>query len=274
MASCGYTAAVPTPAPSPTASSDLLAAIRTRGVLRIATDANYPPQSFRNADGTWTGFDIEVGREIARRLGVEPEFLDISFDLIVQGGWHNRWDIHVGSMTITAERRHALLFTEPYYYTPAIFAVHASSAAHAPADLAGGSVGVGIATTYEAYLQGNLTLEGESILVQPPSVTIQHYDTDLLALQDLALGDGVHLKAALTALPTVDKAIKEGLALRVLGTPVFYEALAVALDKQNAFDSAPLVAAISGQIAAMRADGTLSKLSVNAYGVDLAVKTR
>ena len=44
------------------------------GVLRVSTDKDYAPQSFREPDGSWVGFDIDVGTEIAERLGVEPEF--------------------------------------------------------------------------------------------------------------------------------------------------------------------------------------------------------
>src|SRR5262249_42926116 len=62
--------------------NDLLADVKKRGKLLIATDANYKPQSFKNADGTWDGFDIAVGNEVAKRLGVEAEFQDISWDII------------------------------------------------------------------------------------------------------------------------------------------------------------------------------------------------
>src|SRR5437868_862323 len=98
------TAAEPTAATAeqPTAQSaaggGLLDVVKQRGKLMIATDANYKPQSFKNADGTWEGFDIGVGREIAKRLGVQAEFLDISFDVITAGSWNGRWDMNVGSM--------------------------------------------------------------------------------------------------------------------------------------------------------------------------------
>jgi polar amino acid transport system substrate-binding protein len=275
----GAPAAAPTVAPAadaptaaPAAADDLLAEVKARGKILIATDSNYAPQSFKKSDNTWEGFDIDVATEIAKRLGVAPEFLDISFDVITAGGWNGRWDINVGSMTVTAGRKEAIYFTAPYYYTPASIAVHADSTATSVADLAGKNIGVGAGTTYLDYLNGSLALEGESILTPAPKVTVKVYDTDNLALEDLALGNGTRLDAAMSALPTIDNAIKNGKPLKVLGDPVYYEALAVALDKKSPKDSQSLTDAISKIIEEMRADGTLTKLSLKYYGVDISTK--
>lgn len=278
LAACGQTgggapAANPTVAPaSAGGASDLLADVQSRGVLRVATDSNYRPQSFKNPDGSWEGFDVDVAREIAKRLGVEVEFLDISFDVITAGGWNNRWDINVGSMTITPGRKEALIFTGPYYYTPAAFAIHANSSTAAIADLAGKRIGVGAATTYLSYLEGTLTLEDETIVTTAPQGAVSVYDNDQLALADLALGDGTRLDAVLTALPTIDDAIKNGQPFKVLGEPVYYEALAVALDRTSTLNGQGLADEISRVIAEMRADGTLTALSEKHYGIDLTTK--
>src|SRR6266545_3829474 len=179
----------------------LLDDVKKRGKLLISTDANYKPQSFKNSDGSWDGFDIDVGKEIAKRLGVEAEFLDINFDIITAGGWNDRWDMNVGSMTVTPKRKEALYFTTPYYYTPASFVVHKDSKAASIDDLKGKKVGVGSGTTYLDYLQNKLSLEGEQILKPvPEGIEAKIYDTDQLALEDLSLGDGARLDGVLTAL--------------------------------------------------------------------------
>ena len=258
---------------APEGGADLLSDVQERGTLLVATDSNYAPQSFKNPDDTWEGFDIDVAREIANRLGVEIEFLDISFDVVTAGSWNDRWDINVGSMTVTPERQESLIFTAPYYYTPAAFAVHADSTATSIMDLAGLTVGVGAATTYSDYLEGGLTLVDEEILAEPPAAEIQVYDTDLLAIQDLALGDGARLDAALTALPTIQNAIDEGQPIKVLGDPVYYEQLAVALDQSSSLDPQTLADEISVIVEEMRSDGTLTALSDQYYGVDITTKT-
>ena len=265
-----------TAAPATAAAStggDLLAEVKNRKKLLIATDANYQPQSFRNPDGSWEGFDVDVGREIAKRLGVEPEFMNISWDVITAGSWNGRWDINIGSMTVTSDRKKVLLFTSPYYYAPAAFAVHNDSPAASISDLQGKKVGVGTATTYQDYLQGTLTLEDEKIVQPAPQqVEVKSYETDLLALDDLALGNGTRLDAVLTALPTIQNAIKGGRPFKVLGEPVYYETLAVALDQKSPMPSESLRDEISRIVDELHKDGTLTALSNKHYGIDLTTK--
>src|SRR3990172_3143565 len=103
----------------------LLAQVLDAGVIRISTDPAYPPQSFLNPDtNEWEGFDIDVAEEIAKRLGVEVEWITPNWNAIVSGGWTDRWDMSVGSMTVTPDREQVLYFTQPYYYTPAAVVVH------------------------------------------------------------------------------------------------------------------------------------------------------
>jgi ABC-type amino acid transport substrate-binding protein len=107
-----------------------LATVCEAGVIVVSTDPAYPPQSFLNEEtGEYEGFDIEVAREIGSRLGVEVEFTDPTFDAVVAGGWGGRWDISVGSVTVTEERRSVLDFTQPYYFTPAQMAAYDAEAA-------------------------------------------------------------------------------------------------------------------------------------------------
>jgi ABC-type amino acid transport substrate-binding protein len=102
-----------------------LAAVCEAGVIVVSTDPAYPPQSFLNEEtGEYEGFDIDVATEIATRLGVDVEFTDPTFDAVVAGNWGGRWDMSVGSVTVTTERMEVLDFTQAYYYTPAQMAVY------------------------------------------------------------------------------------------------------------------------------------------------------
>jgi ABC-type amino acid transport substrate-binding protein len=101
-----------------------LAAVCEAGVIVVSTDPAYPPQSFLNEEtGEYEGFDIDVAREIGTRLGVDVEFTDPTFDAVVAGNWGGRWDMSVGSVTVTTERMEVLDFTQAYYYTPAQLSV-------------------------------------------------------------------------------------------------------------------------------------------------------
>ncbi len=107
------------------ATDDLLAEICDKGVLTVSTDAAYPPQSkYVPKEDKYDGFDIDVATEIANRLGVDIAWETPSWDVITAGGWNGRWDMSVGSMTMTNDRQEVLDFTEPYYYTPAVALVN------------------------------------------------------------------------------------------------------------------------------------------------------
>jgi len=274
------------PTEEPTAVPDLLATILARGTLVISTDPAYPPQSALKATpertagtkctsdqktlGELEGFDIDVAAAIAKGLGVEPCFVTPDWTLIIAGNWADRWDISVGSMTITPERAKLLYFAQPYYTTPAALFVYKDNTTFTtPADLSGKKVGACGGCTYESYLNGSLVIPGETIDFVIKDADIKTYDTDSTGIDDLALGDGVRLDAMLTAQPTGQQAIDNGKPIKQLGDPLFFEYLAPAFDRASSLDSQSLVAKVSEIIAGLHSDGTLAKWSQTYYGSDL-----
>jgi polar amino acid transport system substrate-binding protein len=263
-------------------ADDLLAAIEEKGTLTVSTDPAYPPQSELNEDtGEYEGFDIDVANEIAKRMDLEIAWEAPAWDTIISGNWNGRWDISVGSMTITPERAEVLRFSPPYYYTPAAIAVHKDNTSITDAsDLNGKRIGVCGGCTYDLYLQGKLNIaqdesgEAELIESQITDAQIKTYDTDSTAIQDLALGDGRRLEAAISALPTLEAAIDAGSPIKVVGKDLYYEPLAVAIDKNSQLDPASLVDRISEIVEDMHDDGTLAELSEKWYGTDLSVAPR
>ena len=167
-------------------ASDLLGAIKSRGYIMVSTDPNYEPQSFLNPDGKhpadtkcpgdalttaeMQGFDVDVAAAIGEALGVETCFATPGWDTITAGSWADKWDVSVGSMTITSERQKVLNFSVPYYYTPAVVAVLADSGIKSLDDLAGKPICAGVATTYSAWISGgDLGLPASSIFAKPPA---------------------------------------------------------------------------------------------------------
>jgi polar amino acid transport system substrate-binding protein len=248
----------------------LLGQVQSEGVLRVSTDPAYPPQSSLNEEtGEYEGFDIDVATEIAKRLGVEIQWETPSWDIITAGGWNDRWDVSVGSMTVTAERAEVLNFTTPYYYTPAGLAVQAGSDIATLDDLSGKTVGVCGACTYEFYLRRDLNIDIPGFTFEylvPEDIEIVTYDTDSTAIQDLEIG---RIDAAMSAVPTLEGAIDKGRDIQLLGEPVFSEPLAVALDKSSTLDSTALTEEIAGIVQEMHDDGTLTELSMKWYDEDL-----
>ena len=238
-------------------------------MIRVSTDPAYPPQSSLNPEtGEYEGFDIEIATAIADRLGVDIEWETPSWTAITSGNWNGRWDMSVGSMTVTAERAEVLDFTPAYYFTPASIAVPEGSDITSVDQLNGMTIGVCSGCTYDFFLQNTLDIPGytyESPITDP---VIKGFDTDSTAIQALQAGQ---VDAVMSSTPILQGAIDKGRPMQLLGDPLFYEPLSVAMDKSSDLDQASLVTAVSGIVEELHADGTLSDLSIEWFGEDLTV---
>jgi len=268
-------------------ADNLLDAIKQRGYIVVSTDPNYEPQSFLNTEGTrpsdtkcptdnlttaeMQGFDVDVAKAIGDHLGVETCFATPSWDAITAGSWADKWDVSVGSMTVTTARQQILDFSVPYYYTPAVIAVRADSGITDLAGLEGQALCAGAATTYEQWLNGDfegLGLPESSIYAQPPSVTVVPLDTDQECAQAIAAGREDFV-GYVTSETVVDANIAAEYPVVKLGSPVYSEDLAAAFDKSSTLPTDTLRAEVDNLFNAMHSDGRLSQLSTQWFGVDL-----
>lgn len=267
-------------------AADLLGQIKQRGTIVVSTDPNYEPQSFLNTQGKrpattkcatdqltsaeMQGFDVDVANEIGKRLGVETCFATPSWDAITAGNWADKWDVSVGSMTITIERQKVLDFTKPYYYTPAMVAVLKDSGFTKLDDLAGKALCAGASTTYETWLNnGDLGLPASSIYAKPPAgVTVVPLSTDQECAQALTVGRKDFV-GYVTSGTVIDANIAAGMAVMKLGSAVYSEDLAVAIDKKHTLPTATLLDALNKIVTDMHTDGTLTNLSTKWFKADL-----
>jgi polar amino acid transport system substrate-binding protein len=249
---------------------DMLAQICEAGVVRVATDPAYPPQSELLPDGTFEGFDIDVANEIGERLGVEVQFETPNFDEVVAGSWAGRFDVSVGSVTITEEREEVLGFTQPYYFTPAQMLATTASGITDLEGLAGMTVCVGEATTYQSWLEGTLSLAGDAPEpAEPPEgVQVTTFSTDTECADSVASGR-TDFEGWLTSSTTAANAIAQGAEFVEVGEPVFFEPIAVAVDL-SAEGHESLLAELDRIVGEMHDDGTLSGFSETWFeGLDL-----
>lgn len=246
----------------------LLDKVLKAGELKVSTDPNYKPQSFLKPDGTFEGFDIDVANEIGKRLGVTVKFETPGWDTITAGSWAGRWDVSVGSMTITVPRQQILAFSSAYYYTPAQMSATTKSGITTLDGLAGKTVCVAAATTYLDWLQGKLeSVSLGPVLTPPAGVQTKILDTDQLCAQAIAAGQNVG-EGFLSASTVIDSAITDGTPIVKVGTPVFVEQLAASADKSGP-DPTDFIAAVSKIIDDMHADGTLTTFSMKWFSADL-----
>ena len=279
LAACG--------AASAAEPKDLLEAIKQRGYILVSTDPNYAPQSALNTEGSrpsdtkcpadalttaeMEGFDVDVAKSIGDALGVETCFATPDWDVITAGNWANKWDVSVGSMTITTARQKILDFSVPYYYTPAVIAVRADSGITDLAGLEGQALCAGAATTYEQWLNHDmegLGLPESSIYAQAPNVEVVPLPTDQECAQAIAAGREDFV-GYVTSATVVDANIAEGFPVVKLGSPVYSEDLAAAFDKSSSLPTDTLRAEVDKLFNAMHSDGRLAELSNKWFGLDL-----
>ncbi len=263
----------------------LLGEVKARGYLIGETDPNYEPISYLDPDavraddticpdnlltyGEMVGFDVDVNKAVADKLGVDICFATPDWDLVTAGSWGDRWDIAIGSMTATKTRAEVLAFSTPYVYTPAQFAASADSGITSYADLDGQTICVAAATTYLDWLNGELTITEDSIYADPPKdVTIVELPTDQECAQSIAAGRP-EFSVYLTSGEVINSNIDGGLEVVKVGGPVFSENLSPATDRSSSFEIDTFVDEISSIVEELHADGTLSALSLKWFDVDM-----
>jgi polar amino acid transport system substrate-binding protein len=255
------------------AGGDALARLKSSGKIVVSTDPNYPPQSLLNDKNQFEGFDIDVATEIAKRLGVKAEFLVTDFSAVTAGNWANRWNMSVGSVTITPERAEVLDFTQPYYFTPAQMATRPDTGITSIDGFAGKTVCVAETTTYLEWVNGTLKLPESAGDITPPPAGMKAttLPTDINCAEAWKAGRN-DADGWVSASETVQDAIAKGFPVVAVGDPVFFEPLGVAFDK-SVKDNDSLVKAVDDIIGKMHEDGTLTKLSEKWYdGRDLTTQ--
>lgn len=275
-------------------ADNLLDAIKQRGYILVSTDPNYAPQSFLDTAGKrpsntkcpsdalttaeMQGFDADVAKAIGAGLGVETCFATPSWDAITAGNWADKWDISVGSMTITDDRRQILDFSVPYYYTPAAVAVRADANFTSLDELSGQALCAGTATTYDTWLNGGDLGADITILAQAPKgINIVTLETDQECAQAIAAGRKDFI-GYVTSATVIYANLQEGYPVKFLGGSVYLEPLAAAFDKASSLPTTSLRAEVDKIITQMHSDGTLSKYSLNWFkdekgaGVDYTIE--
>jgi polar amino acid transport system substrate-binding protein len=274
-ASAGTASVAPSVAPTVDPSS-LLGKVLAAGKIRISTDPNYKPFSFLDPNQQYDGFDIKTAQEVVKRLGVmygktiTIEWVTPNWDLITAGNWGGRWDISIGSMSVTKTRAKVVDFADPYYYDYGGVAVPTASTVTALDQLAGKSICVGTATTYEQWLKGTLEIVDPSMLTPPANANVTGLDTDNLCVQ--AIQAKRPFDAVVANANGLQDAVKQGLPIKMLAIPpIFTVSVAFALDKSGA-PTADMLTALNKIVADMHSDGTLSKLSLQYLSRDVSVK--
>lgn len=235
------------------AQPDLLARIKERGTLIIATEGNWSPWTYHDENDVLTGFDIEIGALIAKGLGVEPQYMETDWASILAGVDTGRFDIACNGVDYTEERAEKYSFSDPYVYTEIVLAVKDTNEdIKTLEDLKGRTTSNSPNSTY-------------ALRAEQMGASVVYVDTLGETMSMVAQG---RVDATINAKGSVDDYLSEHpdapikIVLTVPGDPVCYPV-------RKADDTASLVEAINAILAQAREDGTLSELSIKYFGADL-----
>ncbi|WP_296948807.1 transporter substrate-binding domain-containing protein [uncultured Massilia sp.] len=237
----------------PAHAADLLDTVKARGTLRIALEGTYPPFNFRDTKtGQLAGYDVDVARLVAGRLGVKPEFVTTEWGAILAGLGAGKYDVIVSQVGINPRRQQAFDFSSPYTYSSPQLIVRNNERNDYKRleDLKGRKVGVGQGSVYEQQVRA------------VPGITVRSYPAAPENLQDLAFG---RIDAALNDGLMVAYLLKHSqLPIRAGARVGAVERMGVAMRKGNP----QLLAAIDKALADARADGSLKQISMKWFGSD------
>lgn len=133
------------------AAADELETVKAAGEFKFANSGAYPPFSFVDTSNQVVGFDIDIGNEIAKRLGVKGVAISTAWDGIIAGLLAGKYDSIIGSMTITPEREKAVDFVGPYYRSGRGIFVAADSSIQSIDELKDKTIGVTLGETHEKW---------------------------------------------------------------------------------------------------------------------------
>ena len=215
------------------------------GVLTVGSDIPFPPFEFRRGEEL-TGFDIELSRELARRLGLEARFVDTPFDTIFTQLAAGQFDMVASATTITEERRRQVNFTEPYYAAQQALVVNTGETPELKAldGLESGDVvAVQTGTTGETYARDNVP-EGVDVRSFPEAPNTYS------ALESAAVS------AVLFDEPSAITEVAEREGLEIVQTIDTGERYGFAVDPRNE----ELLTALNRALAEIKQDGTYQRI--------------
>lgn len=254
LAACGGNkTAQPTAA---SADADLLAQIKSRGSIVIATEGDWSPWTYHDEKDQLTGLDVELGQLIAQGLGVTADFQETDWDSILAGVDSGRFDIACNGVDYTPERAEKYNFSTPYIYTQEALVVRKDNdTIHTIEDLAGRTTANSPNSTYAQMAE---EVGAEVTYVNTLAETIQ------------ALEQG-RVDATINAKVSIEDYLREHPDANI---KVVYESegTSVCVPTRKDASSESLTAEIDKILDAARQDGRLTALSEKYFGIDLTQK--
>ena len=237
------------------AEEDLLQKIQSRGTIIVGLEGDWAPWSFVDENDELMGFDVEVARAIAEKLGVEAEIIPGEWDGLFAGMDAGRYDMVVNGVEVTPERTEKYDFADPYAYIRTALIVRGDNEdIKTFEDLKGKKTANSIASTYmnlaEEY---GATCYGVDTLDETLTMVLQgRVDATLNAIVSYTDYLAQHPDANLKVVATTEDASN------------------VAIPMRKGDETASLLEAVNKAIAELHEEGVISELSIKYFGEDIS----
>jgi polar amino acid transport system substrate-binding protein len=236
--------------------TDQLEAIKQKGVIQVGTSADYPPFESVDSAGNLVGFDIDLMNEVARRMGVTVDWVDMPFDSLIAAVQEGKLDMAISAFNYSDERAQRIDFTEAYYTSEDSFMVLESFAGqiNQPEDIANYLVGVQTGTTQDEWLTG---LIDEGILSE---ANLSRYDRVDQAALDLRAG---RIEALMSDYVPAQELMKTMGGMKIVYVGVLSSGpMNMVVPK----GSATLTAALNDVIRQLESEGFIDQLAIQHMG--------
>jgi len=239
------------------ANGDHLERIQKSGKIIIAMEGQWAPWTYHDESGELVGYDTEVGKAIANKLGVEAEFIEGESDGLFTGLDGGRYDAIINGVEITEERKEKYDFSTPYaYIKTALVTAEGNTDIKSFEDLNGKKTSNSLGSTY-------------ADLAAQKGAEVQNVDTLSETIDMVTSG---RVDATLNAEVSFYDYLKEHPDAPISIVALTDEASEVSIPLVKGDDNASLKAAIDKAIDELSADGTLSELSNKYFGSDISQK--
>ncbi|WP_186093856.1 cystine ABC transporter substrate-binding protein [Burkholderia gladioli] len=235
-------------------AADLLDEAKQRGTLRIGLEGTFPPFNSKAPSGELVGYDVDIAKAVAAKLGLKPEFVTTEWSGIIAGLQAGKFDVIVNQVGVTDKRKEVLDFSPAYTYSAAQLIQRKDDTRNFKSldDLKGKKLGVGLGTNYMDMAKS------------VPGIDVKTYPGAPEYLRDLAAG---RLDAALNDRLMLAYLLKNSqLPLRTGATLEAGQPSAIPFKKGNP----KFVKAIDDAMTQLEADGTFTKISDKWFGIDVS----